>query len=243
MENFKFCSESREGENCLKYNFSFHPPLIKNVFIYFFIIITMVSSCSHCHSLPLSLYKIGAWGVPHSVLLQFITPQIIQYVVNVSSLVSFLSTIPAFYAQLLSFLQKIFILPHIMLQKNVYTQKYTLSNASFKSVLIGHLQMLMHLSICLTFFLTLIACTFLPRWLHATVIIHLVPEEQDFWDMNIFCLLKLHHMKKYSFQDPSCYHNLKKIKHFGHRVLNCFVITSRAGPVSVPSHISFKPQL
>lgn len=74
--------------------------------------------------------------------------------------------------------------PHCV-AKNIYAQKYPLSSTSFESIPTGHLQILMHLSICLTCFLTLIACAFLLDWLPATAIIHLVPREQDLWNRNI----------------------------------------------------------
>lgn len=100
-----------------------------------------------------------------------------------------LSKTTAFYAQLPPSLRRSLYFHTLMLQKNIYAQKYTLSNTPdlFQQ---DACKILTHQSICLTFFLTLIACAFPPHWLHATVTIHLVPREQDFWDRNIFLATK-----------------------------------------------------
>lgn len=97
---------------------------------------------------------------------------------------------------------KMLIIPCIVLWKNIFVQKYTLSNAPFKSIPTGHLQILTHLSTCFTFFLTLIACAFLPHWLRATVIRHLALKEQDFWDRNIFLVTKVTSYEKVLFSGP-----------------------------------------
>lgn len=90
-----------------------------------------------------------------------------------------------------------------MLQKSIYAQKYPLSSTSFESIPTGHLKILMHLSICLTCFLMLFACAFLPDWLPATAIIHLVPREQDLWNRNISLVTEVTSHENVLFQEAS----------------------------------------
>lgn len=88
-------------------------------------------------------------------------------------------------------------------KKKIHAQRYPLSSTSFESIPTGHLQILMHLSIHLTCFLTLIACAFLPDWLPATAIMHLVPRGQDLWDRNTSLVTEVTPHENILFQEAS----------------------------------------
>lgn len=111
--------------------------------------------------------------------------------------------------------------------------KNTLSNTSFKSVPTGHLQILTHLSICLTLFLHYLLLLFYHIGCMPLLSYILYQENKISRIGTRFWLLKLHHMNKYSFWVPGCHHNIKNFNCFGRRVLNCFVITSRFDPDSL----------
>lgn len=49
----------------------------------------------------------------------------------------------------------------------------------------------------------LFACAFLPDWLPATAIIHLVPREQDLWNRNISLVTEVTSHENVLFQEAS----------------------------------------